>query len=106
MLKEVNPTIQTVRGRVRNPRDQGSTENMQKHVKAVLKLLETEIRQQGGDPNWTSLLGRTMAAINKSSGRLATDVAPYKAVFGMDYDHPIFCSMKDIWACKTIQDRL
>ena len=64
LLKEINPNIQTVTGRVRKPSDQGSVENMNKHVKSVLKKIETEVRQSGGKPNWTSLLGRVMAALN------------------------------------------
>ena len=53
-LKDINPFIQTVRGRVRKPSDQGSTvENMQKQAKAVLKRIEIEERQKGKDPNWT-----------------------------------------------------
>ena len=47
-----------------------------------------------------------MAGINKSRGRLSTDVARYKAVFGMDYDPPVGCSVKDLCECKTIEDRL
>ena len=106
MLKETNPTIQTACGRVRKPRDQGSVENMQKQVKAVLKRIKTELRHQGMDPNWTELLGHVMGALNKSSGDHLVEVPPYKAIFGMEYDPPLRCSMEEIRGCKTIQDCL
>ena len=106
MLKEINPTIHTVCGRVRKPSDQGSVENMQKQVKGVLKRIETELRHQGMDPNWTELLGHVMGALNKSSGDHLVEVPPYKSVFGMEYDPPLSCSMEEMRGCKTIQDRL
>ena len=102
----MNPSIQTVRGRVRKLSDQGSVENMNTQVKAVLKRIETELRQQGRDPNWTELLGRVTAAINKGSGAHKVEVPPYKAVFGMEYDPSTGCSMKEMRECKTGQDRL
>ena len=49
-LKDINPFIQTVRGRVRKPSDQGSAENMQKQLKAVLKRIEIKEHQKGKDP--------------------------------------------------------
>ena len=58
------------------------------------------------DPNWTELLGRVMAALNKSSGDHLVEVPPYKSVFGMEYDPPLSCSMEEMRGCKTIQDRL
>ena len=47
MLKKINPSIVTVTEWVRQPSDQGSIENIQQHVKVVIRHCETEARQCG-----------------------------------------------------------
>ena len=86
LLRLINPRILTVTGRPRTPRDQGSVESMN-------KLIETQIRMEGMD-------------INNQSSRQANSVSAYSTVFGMTYDQPISCSMKDARKCYTIEDRL
>lgn len=106
LLKQISPNIQTVTGRVRKPSDQGSVENMNNHVKRVLRSIETSERNKGRTPNWTSLLGRVMAALNKTQGTGKHDVSAYMAVFGMEYDLPLRCSMAEMRKCRTIDERL
>lgn len=106
LLKELNPSIQTVTGRVRKPSDQGSVENMNKHVKKTLKRIESEVRQSGKIPNWTGLLGRVMAALNKAEGKGKDNTSAYHAVFGQEYDPVITATTADIRKCRTIEERL
>ena len=46
-------------------------------------------------PNWTNLLGRTMAAINNQKGCAKYAETAYKAVFGQDYNQHIKCSVSE-----------
>lgn len=106
LLKELNPNIITVHGRPRTPRDQGSVESVNKMVKRVLAMIESEVRISGVEPNWTDLLGRTMAAINNQKGRGKFAETAYKAVFGQDYNQHIKCPVSEARKCKTIEERL
>ena len=106
LLRLINPRILTVTGRPRTPRDQGSVESMNKLIESVLHSVETQIRMEGMEPNWTRLLGRVMAAINNQSSRQANSVSAYSTVFGMAYDQSISCSRKDALKCYTIEERL
>ena len=98
-LRQLNPAIISVTGRPRTPRDQGSVENMNKLVKRVLGAIEQELRLQGIEPNWTSLLGRVMAAINTHESRQPYSVPAYKAVFGQDYHIRVSCTQEDANKC-------
>ena len=106
LLKELNPNIITVHGRPCTPCDQGSVERMNKLVKHVLTMIESKARISGREPNWTNLLGRTIAAINnqKRHGKYA-DTA-YKAVFEQDYNQHIKCLVSEACKCKIIEERL
>ena len=106
ILKQISPSIVTVTGRPRTPRDQGSVESMNKVIKRVLGSIESEERQLGREPNWTSLLGRIMAAVNNQRSRGADSVTAYKAVFGQDYHQQFACTMEQARQCNTIEQRL
>ena len=58
---------------------------MNKLVKKVIFALEAEMRQENKEPNWTALLGHSMAAINSQEQKGANQVAAYKAVLGFPY---------------------
>ena len=98
MLKDTNPSIVTVTGRVRQPSDQGSVEVMNSSVKVVIRHFETEVQQHGQVFCWSDNLGKVMAALNKSQSRGKYEMSPYKSVFGMDYDQPLTCTMSELRA--------
>ena len=100
LLKELDPKIASVTGRPRTPRDQGSVESMNKLIKQVLANIESEMRLQGRDPNWTNLLGRVMSVVNNQRGRGRYAETAYRAVFGQDYELPVRSK------CSTIEERL
>lgn len=107
LLRQINPSIISVTGRPRTPRDQGSVESMNKLIKRVLGDIESEQRADGvTDPNWTALLGRVMSAINNHRSRQADSVTSYQAVFGQDYHQSISCTMAEARQCNTIEQRL
>ena len=47
LLQETNPNISSVTGRPRTPRDQGSVESMNKLIKKVIAMLESEAEASG-----------------------------------------------------------
>ena len=103
MLKEINPSILAVTGRVREPSDQGSVEKMQKHIKSIRCHFETEARQRGQGFNWPDNLRKVMSAVKKACSRGKFETSPYKSVFGMDYDLLLSCLLEDLRACTTIE---
>ena len=106
ILKELNPSIVTVTGRLRTPRDQGSVESMNKLIKKVLLSVESELRSKSIDPNWTNLLGRVMAVVNNQSGRGCYAETAFKAVFRQEYHQHIKCTVAEACNCTTIDERL
>jgi hypothetical protein len=106
LLKELNPNITTVHGRLHIPHDQGSVESVNKLVKHVLTMIESEVMISGMEPKWTHLLGCTMVAINNQKGGGKYAEAVYKAVFGQDYNQHIKCSVSEAQESKMIEERL
>jgi len=105
-LRRLNPSILSVTGRPRRPRDQGSVENMNKLVKRVLGSVLAERRMAGKNPNWTEVLGCVAAVVNSQAGRGKNDVSAYEAVFGQPYDHQFSCSKEEARMCWTIDQRM
>ena len=87
-------------------RDQGSVESMNEVIKRVLDSIESEGCQHGMEPNWTSLLGPIMAAVNNQRSRGVDSVTAYKAVFGQDCRQKFTCTMEQAKQCNTIEQRL
>lgn len=106
MLKDWNEQCTTITGRPRTPRDQGSVENVNKHVKAVLSNLGEEDRRKGIEPNWIFNLGKAMASINTiiPSGKNST--YPYHHVFCMHFHDPYTLPIEKVRECNTIDDVL
>ena len=104
MLKNINPTILTVTGRPRTPRDQGSIERANKTVKRMLSDLCAERRKEGLDDNWTAVLGRLTSSLNSYHGRQTNSVSAYKAVFGTDYHLQTTCSVEEARLCNTVDE--
>jgi hypothetical protein len=99
ILKEMNPSMYTLRGRARTPRDQGSVEVANKWIKIVIaasvfwkrdQLPESDVEGRKRI-NWATELGTAMRTINGSHSNGAGQVAPYDVVFGMRYDEPLIC---------------
>ena len=103
-LRLLNPNILAVTGRPRQPRDQGSVENVNALVKRVLGSVLAEQRQSGENPNWTEVLGSVASVINSQCGRGKNDVTPYEAVFGQIFDHPFSCNKAEARRCCTVDD--
>jgi hypothetical protein len=91
-LCAMNPNILSVTGRLRQPCDQGSFENVNKFVKRVLGMVLAERRLEGENPNCTEVLGSVAATINLQHGCGKNDVSLYKAVFGHKFNHEFACS--------------
>ena len=105
-LRRINPNIITVTGRPRKPSDQGSVERMNRLVKRVIASELAERRMAGENPNWTEVLGTTMAAINSQSGRCAYSASSFTSIFGQTYDEDISCSKEEARQCWTVAERL
>ena len=104
MIKKINPSILTVTGHPRTPRDQGSIERANKTVKRILSDVCAERRKEGLDDNWTNLLGRLTSNLNSFHGRQTNSVLAYKAIFGIDYHLQTTCSVEDAHLCNTIDE--
>ena len=77
MLKDTNPSIVTVTGRVRRPSDQGSVEVVNSSVKAVIRHFETEAQQRGELFCWPNNLGKAVGEERgRASPRVPATVAP------------------------------
>ena len=74
MLKNINPSILTVTGQPRTPRDQGSIERANKNVKRMLSDLCANRRKEGLNDDWTNLLGRLTSNLNSFHGRQTNSV--------------------------------
>ena len=66
MIKKINPSILTVTGHPRTPRDQGSIERANKTVKRMLSDLCAKRRKDSLDDNWTILLSHLTSNLNSS----------------------------------------
>ena len=89
-LNLITPYAHAVKGRSRTPRDQGSVEVANKMIKRIITKTVPVMQQMGiTDANWVMALPRVMTAVNSGRNKGADEMAPYDAVFGMSYDHPI-----------------
>jgi transposase InsO family protein len=103
LLRDNAPSCVTVTGRPRTPRDQGSVENINRQVR---RTLQEDDRRRGTVPNWTKDIGRMVAALNDKELKGRGQVAPYKAVFGMDLADKEQEDPQTLRTCKTVADRL
>ena len=105
-LKLFNPCLVTVRGRPRTPRDQGSVENLNGPLKALIDSLivdkKRRLRQwEEGlitlypdqvahcqNASWVTECAEAVHTLNGSSRYGVGQVQPYKAVFGTDIALP------------------
>ena len=104
ILQDMNPSILTVTGRPRTPRDQGSVERANQTIKRIVADVRSERRKEGRDDNWTLLLGLITSQLNTHSSRQVNSVPAYNAVFGADYHIMTSCSIENARSCKTIDD--
>ena len=104
MLKSINPSILTVTGRPRTPRDQGSIEWSNKTIKRMLSDLLADRHTNGLDDNWTMVLGVLTANLNSFHGRQTASVPAYNAVFGANYHISTSCTVDEASKCNTIDD--
>ena len=101
------PGLLTVYGRPRTPRDQGSVENMNKHVKARIFKMEEELRQRGIRPNWTTCLGSVQFELNKKRQKGPYGVSSWETVHGDRFkDHGGVESFAELRKAKTVAQRL
>ena len=99
MVRRWNPTCKTVRGRPRTPKRANQS------VKACLRSLEQQERYNGNDaPNWTYLLGQTMAAVNGTTGYGRGNQAPYVKVFGLPFDTPLLGSLEQLRSATNVPE--
>ena len=104
MIGEINPSILTVTGRPRTPRDQALIERANKTVKRMLSDLCAERRKEGLDDNRTNLLGRLTSNLNTFHSRQTNSVSAYKAVFGSDYHLQTTCLVEDACLCNMVDE--
>jgi hypothetical protein len=105
-MKENSASMVTVTGRPRTPRDQGSVENMNKHVKKAIFNIQQNYRDQNRIPNWTESLGQVMHALNsaRQKGQFG-GTPPYKVVLRHDpqeCDQNLFSELRK---CTTVHER-
>ena len=105
------PGMLTVTGRPRTPRDQGSVENMNQHVKKAIRFQEEQFRHdfknEGERPNWTNLLGSVQIELNAKEQKESYGVSSFETVFGFKHkDHEGFESFEEMRKCKTVRERL
>ena len=55
--------------------------------------------------NWVMALPRVMTAANSGRSKGKNEVAPYNAVFGMSYDHPIISANNSFQMKIYIQEQ-
>lgn len=99
ILKSINPNILSVTGCARRPSDQGSVEN-------IKRAIEDEICIADGKLNWVAVLPRVVIGINSGEGKVSRNTSAYKSLFGMPYHDSFDGTMKELRACKTIEQRL
>ena len=95
MMKKINPSILTVTGCPRTPRDQRSIERANKTVKQMLSDLCGERRKEGLNDNWTNLLDCLALNLNGFHDRQTNSVLAYKAVFSSGYHLQTTCLVED-----------
>ena len=106
-LRRICPSILTVTGRPRVPRDQGSVECMNKTVKRVIQAELAERRLKGDkNCNWTEILGSIASSANSQCGRGKHEVPSYNAVFGYAYHQEVNVTKAEARECWTLKDRL
>jgi len=81
-LKQLNPMLLCVSGQPRNPRVQGSVENINQHVKEALARCEQADLELNIKPNWVKYLPRVMMTLNGKANKNSR-VPPYDTVIGM-----------------------
>ena len=111
VIKELNiisPYSHAVQGRPRTPRDQGSVERANRMIKELIqKAVAVKIESGISNANWVNTLPQVMAGCNSVRNKGASEVSPYRAVFGMDYDHPIVSSnLLSFKVGEDIQERI
>ena len=79
------PSMVTMFGRPRTPRDQGSVENMNKHMKKCIHRHEEALRQLGKDANWMKILGSVQFKLNQKKQKGPNGVSAFDSVFGNRY---------------------
>lgn len=99
------PNIITVTGRPCTPCDQASVKSMNKLVKHVLAMLESDVRMSGIGPNWMNLLGHTMTASKYQKTYRRYAETGYNAAFGQEYHHHLECSNLDPCESTAIEER-
>jgi hypothetical protein len=106
MIRENSPFCTAVTGRPRTPRDQGSVVNMNYHVRKALYALEEHDRRKGKEPNWTTKMGQTVAAMTSKVLKGRGQVSPFHSVFGMDYMDEEREDVAILRQCSTVADRI
>jgi IS30 family transposase len=87
-MRKNAPSMVTVTGRVRTPRDQGSVENMNKLVKTALWNIHGNYCDQNVVPNWPDNLGQVMNSLNGARQKgLFKGTSSYEVVFGIAPHH-------------------
>ena len=99
-MKEINPEMICVRGRVRKPSDQGSVERSNQDIKKITAACVHDRRNECSSDEekkkiaWTTEYQHGMRAMNCSFSRGTGNMEPYEIVFGQRYHAPMVASLK------------
>ena len=90
LVMENNPHIDTITGRPRTPREQGSVENANNGIRNTVQSIVSEEWACGNTEfNWTMALGRAMGTLNGAFRRTtANAISSYETVFGTKFYSP------------------
>ena len=103
MIRDADPHILTVTGAPRTPREQGSVENANQHVKGIIarEVRQARLRDPKLDIGWVDVLGPATSAMNNSACSTVKGLTPYRHVFTQDFDFPLLVPSKDRSKIRT-----